>query len=72
MIEIYKYNDDTDVYESVATFNDDGTVDGTSLVADRLRNIINAHSADADTYSNAIEVVIQLRYNNGVYFAERE
>jgi hypothetical protein len=72
MIDIYRYNRDAGNYEVVCTFNDDGTVDGSSFEADRLRNIIDGHNVDPDKYSDAIETIIQLRYNNAVHFSEKE
>lgn len=72
MIEIYRYNRGADKYERVCTFNNDGTIDGSSFEADRLRNIIDGHNVDPDKYNDEIETIIQLRYNNAVYFSEKE
>lgn len=72
MIEVYKYTGDPDGLELVFRVNDDATVDGSNRFADRTRNVLENFSEPAENYIDAIEVVIEYRYNNSTYTTHRE
>lgn len=72
MIEVYKYTGDPDDLELVFRVNDDATVDGSNRFADRTRNVLENFSEPAENYIDAIEVVIEYRYNNSTYTTHRE
>jgi hypothetical protein len=71
MIEVYKYTGDPDNLELVFRVNDDATVDGSNRFADRTRNVLENFSEPAEDYIEAIEVIIEYRYNNASYVTNR-
>lgn len=72
MIEVYEYHGD-DGHEFLARFNDDGTVDGTSIFADRLRGWLqNDTSFDYVEENTAVDILLEYRYDNAAYQTYRE
>lgn len=72
MIEIYEYQGSDDGYEFRARFNDNGDVDGDTIVADRLRGVLNNASFDYVEHNTAVDVVLEHRYSNAAYQTNRE
>lgn len=71
MIEVYRYDPEADSLVIQATVNNDASVDGDSVLADRFRNVIDSFSFDPEENIDAIEVTIEYKYNNALYATDR-
>lgn len=62
MIEIYTWDPENDEYVFEFRFNDDGTVDGSTVLADTIRNTINNMNLTPADHADSIQAVIKWRY----------
>jgi len=68
--KIYRFNYVTDEYDLVAMFHDDGTVEGTSSMANRLRtavDLIELHNEDPADWVQPITDRLLTNWDNGYY-----
>ena len=67
MIEVHKYDRQSESFELSFRVNEDATVDGTTKNAGRIRQILNNYSGDPVEDMNYIKDIIRARYNSQLY-----
>lgn len=70
-IEIYEYAGDLDNPNHLATIENDGSVTGTGVFADRARNVLSDYTNPTPDERKAFEHLVRHNYNNSHYITDR-
>lgn len=70
-VTVHYLNSDTETYDEIAKWHEDGTVEGTSSAATRLRfvvtDILEPRGEDPADWYEDIKSRLQARYSTGFY-----